>query len=94
MPIFYDREAIMKMDYSNLIPRVGSYRFGVTAVVKGYVSIEQVQRGLAEQVDDEIMGRPYRRLGWIFVDQGWITEEQMKSILDEMGVELDLVTFD
>jgi hypothetical protein len=92
MPISFNREVIMKKNDIKLIHSVGSYRFGVTAFAKGYVTIEQVQRGLAEQVDDDLMGRPHRLLGDILQDNGWITEGQMKAVLVEMGVERDLVT--
>jgi hypothetical protein len=74
-----------------LVHSTGSYRFGVIALAKGYVTIEHVQRGLAEQVDDDMMGRPHRLLGDILRDNGWITEGQMKGVLVEMGVERDLV---
>ena len=81
----------MKKNDIKLVQSVGSYRFGVTAFIKGYVTIEQVQRGLAEQVDDDLMGRPHRLLGDILREYGWITEGQMKAVLVEMGVERDLV---
>jgi hypothetical protein len=32
------------------------------------------------------MRKPHRLLGNILLEKNWITEEQMKSILDEMGV--------
>ena len=82
----------MKKNDIKLVHNVGSYRFGFTAFGKGYVSLEQVQRGLSEQIDDDIMGRPHRLLGDILRDNGWITEAQMKAVLVEMGVERDLVT--
>lgn len=80
----------MKKNDFKLVHSVGSYRFGVTAFAKGYVTIEQVQRGLAEQGGDDLMGRPHRLLGDIFREYGWITEDQMKAVLVEMGVERDL----
>jgi len=45
-----------------------------------------VQKALAEQVEDDIMGRPHRLLGTILREKNWITEEQVKSILTEMCV--------
>ena len=76
----------MKKNHSNLSPREGAFRFGSIAVIRGYVTLEQVQRALAEQMEINVMGGPHRRLGEIFLDHNWITEEQMKSILDEMCV--------
>jgi hypothetical protein len=91
MPISSNREGIMKKNDFKLVHSVGSYRFGVTAFAKGYVTIAQVQCGIAEQVDDDLMGRPHRLLGDILREYGWITEGQMKAVLVEMGVERDLV---
>jgi len=65
---------------------MGTYRFGRTAVYRTYATLEQVQRALAEQVEDDVMGRPHRLLGDILCENNWITEEQVKSVLDEMGV--------
>jgi len=93
-PIPFHREVNMTKNDFKLVHSVGSYRFGVTALAKGYVTIEQVQRGLAEQVDDDSMGRQHRLLGDILRDNGWITEGQMKAVLVEMGVERDLVSLE
>ena len=77
----------MKKDHSKLSPGTGTYRFGSISVYRGYVTLDQVQRALAEQIEDNVMRRPHRRLGEILREHGWITEEQMKSILEEMGVD-------
>ena len=76
----------MEEDHSKLSPGIRTYRFGSIAVYRKYVTLEQVQRALAEQMEDNVMRRAHRRLGKILVENKWITEEQMKSILDEMGV--------
>lgn len=72
------------MEYAVLSPGKGTYRFGSIAVSRQYVTLDQVQRALAEQVEDNVMRRPHRLLGAILREHNWITEEQMKSILDEM----------
>lgn len=64
-------------------------RFGSIAVYRKYVTLVQVQRALAEQIEDNVHGRPHRRLGDILRENQWITEEQVASILSEMGVEND-----
>lgn len=76
----------MGKDHTMLSPGIRTYRFGSIAVYRNYVTLDQVQRALAEQIEDNVMRRPHRRLGEILREKGWITEEQMKSILDEMGV--------
>lgn len=76
----------MGKDHAKLSPGMGTYRFGSIAVYRKYVTLDQVQRALAEQIEDNVMQKPHRRLGEILREKNWITEEQMKSILDEMGV--------
>jgi hypothetical protein len=83
---FFSEEADMGTDPEKLYPDTRVYRFGSIAVYRKYVTLEQVQRALSEQVEDNIMHRPHRRLGDILRDNNWITEEQVKSILEEMGV--------
>lgn len=76
----------MGKDHTKLSPGVGTYRFGSIAVMRKYVTLDRVQRALVEQIEDNVMHRPHRRLGKILLDNNWITEEQMKLVLDEMGV--------
>jgi len=76
----------MGRDPSKLYPNLEIYRFGSIAVYRKYLTLRQVQQALAEQVEDDIMGRPHRLLGTILREKNWITEEQIKSILAEMGV--------
>ena len=64
---------------------LGTYRFRSIAISRGYISQERVENAFAEQEEDYIMGRPHRSLGEILLDNNWITEEQMESVLEEMG---------
>ncbi|HBX42676.1 MAG TPA: hypothetical protein DEH27_02180 [Deltaproteobacteria bacterium] len=73
-------------DDNEMNPVIEYFRFGSIAYQRSYVTKEQIQEALAEQVDDNLSGRPHRRLGRIFREKGWLTEEQEKSITDEMGV--------
>jgi len=64
---------------------LGTYRFTEIAISRGYVTQEQVENAFTEQEEDYITGRPHRSLGEILLDNYWITEEQMESVLEEMG---------
>jgi len=75
----------MGKDHEELSPGMKTFRFGRAAVYRKYVTLEQVQRALAEQMEDDVMQKPHRFLGDILMENNWITEEQMKSILDETG---------
>ena len=74
----------MGKDNRNINPIVEYFRFGSIAYQRRYLTKEQIQEGLAEQVEDNVSGRPHRLLGRIFREKGWLTEEQEESILAEM----------
>ena len=76
----------MEKDSKKSNPNLGIYRFGSIAVYRRYVTLEQVQLALAKQMEDNIHGRGHRLLGDILLENNWITEEQVESILSEMGV--------
>jgi len=61
-----------------------SDRFGSVAFLLGYVTLQQLQQALGEQIEDNVLGRPHRLFGTILRENNWITEEQQKSILAEM----------
>ena len=65
-------------------PSIDFYRFGGMAVARNYVTLDQVQAALVEQVEDDVMGRPHRLLGDILVAYDWMTQEQMESIMEEL----------
>ena len=76
----------MEKDNMKISPNMMTFRFGRIAFNRKYVTLEQVQLALAEQMEDNVTQKPHRLLGDILLKNNWITEEQMKSILDEMGV--------
>ena len=59
-------------------------RFGSRAIFRGYATLNQIQQTLAEQVRDDVNGKPHRPIGMILRERGWITAEQEHSILEEM----------
>lgn len=78
----------MGQDHPNFSSSMPTYRFGNIAVSRGYVSLDKVQRALAEQIEDDVMRRPHRRLG-VILQHDWITKEQMQMVLDVMGVDIE-----
>lgn len=76
----------MGIDDKKINPVFEYVRFGSIAYHRKYVTREQIQQALAEQVEDNLSGRPHRLLGTIFLEKGWLTKEQEKSILDQMDV--------
>ncbi len=59
-------------------------RFGVIAVDKEFVTAVQLKEALAEQADDNLSNRPHRLIGRIFFDRGWMTDEQIDIVLNEL----------
>ncbi len=59
-------------------------RFGVISVSKGFVTADQLKTALIEQADDNVSGRPHRLIGRIFFEKGWITDEQIDLVLNEL----------
>jgi len=76
----------MEKDRKKSHPAPELYRFGSIAVYRKYVTLGQVQRALAKQIEDNVNGRRHRLLGDILLENNWITDEQVKSILSEIGV--------
>lgn len=59
-------------------------RFGLIAVNKGFVTADQLKEALTEQADDNLSNRPHRLIGRIFFDKGWMTDEQINIVLNEL----------
>ncbi len=59
-------------------------RFGMIAIEKGFVTVEQVKAALSEQIDDDLANRPHRLIGRILLDRGWIAPQQIDIVLNEL----------
>jgi hypothetical protein len=76
----------MEKDSKKSQPGQEMYRFGSIAVSRRYVTLAQVQQALAIQIEDNVNGRKHRILGDILLEKQWISDEQVASILSEIGV--------
>lgn len=59
-------------------------RFGKIAVESGFITPEQLQQALSEQVDDNLANRPHRVVGAICFDRGWMTPQQIDEVLNKV----------
>jgi hypothetical protein len=59
-------------------------RFAELAVKKGFVNSDKVKESLSEQLDDDLNDRPHRLIGRILMDQGWMSPQQVESVLNEL----------
>lgn len=63
-------------------------RFGSAAVQLGFVTAGQLQQAMSEQVDDDLHHREHRLLGTILHDHGWLSEDQIGSVLRDLRSDL------
>ena len=59
-------------------------RFGKIAVDMGFVTEKQLNKALAEQVGESLSNKPHRLVGKILLENGWITDEQIDIVLNEL----------
>ncbi len=59
-------------------------RFGTIAVELKFIDIAQLKQALDEQVEDDLSGRPHRVIGAICFSHGWMTPEQIDTVLNHM----------
>jgi len=56
-------------------------RFGVTAIQKGFVTLEQVVDALGAQAEENFSARKHRRIGQILLEQQFIDPSQLDEVL-------------
>jgi len=56
----------------------------VISINKGFVTADQLKAALIEQADDNVSERPHRLIGRIFFEKGWMTDEQIDTVLNEL----------
>jgi len=64
------------------------HRFGAIAVLKGFVTIDEVKTAIMDQVEDDLSGREHRLLGNILLEQGLITDQQIETVMNELQKQL------
>ncbi len=74
------------MDYNidKIVSKKFCARFGVISVKNGFVTAGQLKTALVEQADDNIAERPHRLIGRIFFEKGWMTDNQIDTVLNEL----------
>jgi hypothetical protein len=59
-------------------------RFATIAVSKGYITAEQAKAALLEQIEADISNNRHRLIGSILFEKGWMTVDQIDSVLHEL----------
>ncbi len=60
-------------------------QFGQIAITKGFITEEHLKKALTEQITNDFSNRlgPYKRLGEILFEKGWIKNKQIRIVLNE-----------
>jgi hypothetical protein len=72
-------------DFYKMISRQYCPRFGKIAVDMGYVTEKQLNEAFVEQIEDDFSNKPYRLIGHILFEHGWITNKQINIVLYELS---------
>ena len=59
-------------------------RFGVVAVKKGFITVEQLLEALKIQVMEDLEGKRHRSIGSILHDAGFITVRQVNEVRESL----------
>ena len=64
-------------------------RFGVIAVEKGFITIEQVAEAMKVQIRADMGKGIHRLIGAILLDQGLISNTQLNEVLNILDITAD-----
>ncbi len=74
----------MENNFGKNISQKYCERFGIIAVNRGFINADQLKEAFTEQADDNLSDRPHRLIGRIFFEKGWMTDEQIDVVLNEL----------
>ncbi len=61
-----------------------SHRFGKIAVDKRFITTKELKVAMAEQIEEDVSNKSHRLIGQILLQKGWITDEQIEIVLNEL----------
>ncbi len=62
-------------------------RFGVVAIEKGFISMDQLLEGLEIQIDEDIEQGECRVIGAILVEKGYMNLSQVQETLESYDIQ-------
>jgi hypothetical protein len=63
-------------------------RFGLVAVQMGLITVDQLIDAIEIQTKEDMENGEHRLIGWILLDKGYITPDQVNEVLKTMKVPL------
>jgi hypothetical protein len=67
-------------------------RFGITAVQKGFITVDQLIEALSTQIMEELEKSEHRLIGEILVEKQYLTAVQIKEVLKFLGISENFVS--
>ena len=66
-------------------PKIKHYekRFGVIAIDKGFITVDDLAKGLTVQVNEDRKIMPHRLLGEVFFHMGLMADTQVEEVLHD-----------
>jgi hypothetical protein len=59
-------------------------RFGIIAIEKGFITADDLVKGLTVQVEEDLRRISHRLLGEIFFDMGVMTDRQVEEVVSQI----------
>ena len=60
-------------------------RFGMAAIEKGFITVEQLVEAMTIQVRENVTGKPHRVVGKILADLGHMRTSQIDEVLKDIA---------
>ena len=60
------------------------YRFGQIAILKGFITEQQFEEVLDEQINC-MLNAAHKLIGEILLEKGWMTQDQIAIVLDNLS---------
>ena len=64
-------------------------RFGIVAMCKGYISLDNLMEALKIQIMDDLTRNEHKDIGTILHSQGYITEKQIDDVLNALKEQIN-----
>ena len=62
-----------------------AYRFGKIAVLKGFITEQQLVQALDEQIGHNLINDNHKLIGEILLEKGWMTQDQVGIVLENLS---------
>ena len=72
-------------DANKTLSRKYCPQFAKISIYLEFATEKQIREAFVEQVEDNSSKKPYRLIGNILLDNGWITNKQINIVLNELS---------